>query len=139
MGWTYPYGINRADLIRERIAGWSRLGQTVRIVSHCLRGNCLWKLTEHVDAGGTVVDRWIALDLLQGSKKGWGYKDLDETDAPYYWSCPLSYLERADIYGPGADEHARKWRADCREVHAMKTAARIAARAGGTVGRSPDC
>ena len=35
--------------------------------------------------------RYIRCDLLQRSGGQWGYKPLDESMHPYYYSCPVSY------------------------------------------------
>ena len=45
----------------------------------------------------------------------WGYKDLDEAMFPYYFSCPLKYLDMVpiEIYG-GHPE----WRERVRAYHA---------------------
>jgi hypothetical protein len=84
---------------------------------HCIRGNCLWKIAVVEDlVGGEWIEkiRLIALDLLaKGSRpdEGWGYKDMDETMGPYYYSCPISYL---DMVPCPDSENARKWRAEVR-------------------------
>ena len=38
----------------------------------------------------------IACYLLEPSAHGWGYKGMDECMGPYFWSCPLEFLERTD-------------------------------------------
>ena len=52
----------------------------------------------------------IRCDLLEGSHNGWGYKGRDESMHPYYYSCPLEYLEIAPDVSPG-------WRKRVREHH----------------------
>jgi hypothetical protein len=46
--------------------------------------------------------------------EGWGYKDLDESMGPYYFSCPLKYLDMVPIdrYGGNAE-----WRAGVVAYH----------------------
>ena len=37
---------------------------------------------------------FVALYLISNSKGEWGYKDLDDSVGPYYFDCPLSYIEK---------------------------------------------
>ncbi len=52
-------------------------------------------------------------DLLQSSGGKWGYKAMDESMAPYYYSCPLRYLDMAKELSPG-------WREKVRAHHARQ-------------------
>jgi hypothetical protein len=57
--------------------------------------------------------RYIRCDLLERSGNQWGYKPLDESMHPYYYSCPLSYLDLAP-------EQSADWRAGVRAYHARR-------------------
>ncbi|WP_240754701.1 hypothetical protein [Parasulfuritortus cantonensis] len=48
-----------------------------------------------------------------GKKHGWGYKDLCESMGPYYYTCPLSYLDMVPV--ANAD-----WRGQVRAWHAAR-------------------
>jgi hypothetical protein len=64
------------------------------------------------------TERWIICDLLRHQKDyGWGYKDMEESMHPYYYSCPLGYLEMVPIdqYGGHAE-----WRECVRHYHAQQ-------------------
>ena len=52
----------------------------------------------------------------------WGYKDMEESMHPYYYSCPLSYLELVPIdqYGGNA-----AWRAGVQQYHALQAEKRL--------------
>ena len=50
---------------------------------------------------------------LERSGGQWGYKPLDESMHPYYYSCPLSYLDLAP-------EQSAEWRAGVRAYHARR-------------------
>ena len=89
---------------------------------HCYRGNnfsgVLWSAWEF-DSG----DRGIRCDLLRfDSADGkWSYKPLDESMEPYYYSCPLGYLDLV----PDNSKFARpEWRAKVRQYHDPKNAFR---------------
>ncbi|MCA9380929.1 hypothetical protein KC678_01565, partial [Candidatus Dojkabacteria bacterium] len=63
------------------------------------------------------TDRAILLYLLQHSpdpnypKYSWGYKDMDESMHPYYYNCPLSFLDMTPVA-------CEEWRQHVRNYHA---------------------
>ena len=128
MGWLFKCGSTRRGLIEERIKGWERTKSdglliTSRCLAHCYRGGAftgvLWSVWERTFTRiGEVADptqRWIQCDLLRYQRDyGWGYKDMEESCGPYYFSCPLKYLRMVPIeqYGGNAS-----WRNEVREYH----------------------
>lgn len=135
MGWLFTEGIRRRDLIEERTRSWERaLDDGVHVQStclrHCYRGGVhsgvLWSVWERTwtKEGRQVrpTERWIACDLLRYQAGAWGYKDMEESCGPYYYSCPLGYLDMA----PVADE---QWRQGVRNYHARQKAKRAERRA----------
>lgn len=128
MGWTYPFGSSRRDLIAERTRSreWQSGETTVQTtcLAKCFRGGAfsgvLWTVWERTFAIGgkeaRPTERWIGCDLMEYAKQydGWGYKDLDESMGPYYFSCPLKYLDMVPIdrYGGNAE-----WRAGVVAYH----------------------
>lgn len=135
MGWLFKSGSNRQGLIEERTKGWEHVTAdnmtvTSKCLAHCYRGNVfsgvLWTVWERTfEKDGEQVqptERRIGCDLLQYSKadEGWGYKDMEESMHPYYYSCPLRYL---DMVPEVASE---EWRRGVREHHARRKAQREA-------------
>jgi hypothetical protein len=128
-------------LIAERTKDWETTGpegSTVasKCLAHCYRGNTysgvLWAVWERriIKDGVQVrpVERWITCDLLRYQRDyGWGYKDMDESAHPYYYSCPLKYLGMVPIdqYGGNKD-----WREGVRANHARKAERRRQQRVG---------
>ncbi len=98
MGWTFTSGAVRADIIADRIESWSNdthAGQTIR---HCLKGNVLWTVRAIIDKATRRIERYIGCDLLQRQRGfGWGYKDPCESMHPYYYTCPLAYLDMVPV------------------------------------------
>jgi len=103
MGWTFRAGQTKQELIcrlTETSDGTKALHKTI---AHCLRGNVLWSVVEvtakenlgWLTAGET--GRFIRCDLLEGGHEGWGYKDMCESMGPYFYTCPLSYLNMAPV------------------------------------------
>ena len=135
MGWLFCFNMTRRkDMVADRIKIWDTKNSYPEnenyIIStclrHCYRGNAfsgvLWTVRETVTynkANDEVVEtrRWIACDILRYDNKNkcWGYKDLDESVGPNYYSCPLSYLE--GLSEPRND-YAKEWREDVRKYHA---------------------
>lgn len=112
MGWLFGHH-TRKSLIDHLVQG-----NGVVMHRHCLKGNNLWAVQEHNGK------KYIALYLIKGNngEYGWGYKDLDETAAPYYYNCPLSYL---DLVDEPYNENAAEWRDAVRRYHAAQAAKRV--------------
>ena len=137
MGWTYPYGVNRKQLIAQRVEGWERDTGEMLVKStclrHCYRGGVfsgvLWSVWERTFTKDSVEvlpsERWIQCDVLHCYQGEWGYKDMEESMHPYYYSCPLKYLEMVPIDEYGGNE---EWRKIVREHHERKKAERQARR-----------
>ncbi len=141
MGWLFKAGSTRRELIAERTKDWATDGPegitvTTACLAHCYRGNTysgvLWAVWERtfIKDGEPVkpVERWITCDLLRYQRdNGWGYKDMDESMHPYYYSCPIKYLGMVptDQYGGNAE-----WRESVRAHHAGKAEKRRQQRTG---------
>ena len=114
MGWLYPYHTKtRADLVKGLRAEYNT--PTHKILRSQCAGNRFWALCEGTRSDGQVI-RYILLCLLQGPERNdpggsWGYKDMDESVGPYYYDCPLSYL---DLATEPLNETAAVWRAKVR-------------------------
>jgi hypothetical protein len=127
MGWLFTRGSTRKDLIEERSKDWERTSGEVQVkttcLAHCYRGgnfsDVLWAVWERTFIGGEQrTERWITCDLLRYQKDyGWGYKDMDESMFPYYFSCPLGYLDKVPLEQYGG--HA-EWREGVRRYHAQQ-------------------
>lgn len=117
MGWYFA-PTSRSQLIAEIIAAKESERASMTIIAHALRGKVLWSVAEVTAktegayrglAPGQSV-RFIRCHLLEGSGGQWGCKALDESMHPYYYSCPLSYLDMAP-------ERSEAWRAGVRAYH----------------------
>lgn len=97
----------------------------VKTLKSCWKGNNLWAVQEYTydqgaKAGQTV--RFIALYLCKFYKDEGGYKDMDESSGPYYYNCPVSYIELVEAHerehGYSPQGYAAEWRAKVREHYA---------------------
>ena len=142
MGWLFTRGMTRKEMIAERSKDWERTsdkGEAVRTtcLAHCYRGGAfsgvLWAVWERVfmkdDQQTRPIERWITCDLLRYQRDyGWGYKDMDESMHPYYYSCPLKYLGMVPIEQFGGNA---EWRQGVQEWHKRRKERRLV-RAGDT-------
>ena len=134
MGWTTStQWRNKAEIIADRVRTqtWKQADHDVTdtVIAHCVRGICLWKVHER-NTGGKVR-RYIGLDLIKnfGKDEGFGYKDMDESVQPYYYDCPLKYLDMVP------EVSSQEWRDEVTKYHARRG---IALKAGLIVGLK-DC
>ena len=117
MGWTFPYGATRSDIISQ-LTPKERLyesGHIFRTLRHCCKGNVLYALHESGQGGETR--KWIGVYLMQKHDGRWGYKDMEESMHPYYYNCPVSYLDDAD---EPVNDSASKWREEVRRQAAER-------------------
>lgn len=142
MGWLFKEGCSRREMIAERTKEWEITrddGTLIKSVclAHCYRGGVfsgvLWSAWERnfvkADKQVEPTQRWIACDLLRHQRGyGWGYKDMEESMHPYFYSCPLKYLALVPIeqYGGHVEwrEHVRSYHARITEKRRTRRAAR---------------
>ena len=106
MGWLFTYGKIKAELIKELTAPEENETRRRATIAHCVRGNVLWSVVEISYTQAQRTKRLIVCNLLAKQKDcGWGYKEMEESMHPYYYSCPLPYLDLAPI--ANADWRAR--------------------------------
>lgn len=112
MGWLY-YASTRRDLIADRTKTEETDTHKFVCLKHCTRGNVLWTVWQITDKATGEYRRLIGCDLMQAHPVyGWGYKDLDESMGPCYYTCPLSYLDLVPVKNERWRESVRKYAAD---------------------------
>lgn len=115
MGWLFPYGATRRQVIDELTQGRVDGGHEFRTLRKCFRGNTMYALHESGPLGETT--KWIGVYLLQRQGGSWGYKDMCETLHPFYYDCPVSYLDEAD---EPMNDSAKEWRSIVRKKAAER-------------------
>jgi hypothetical protein len=127
MGWLFKNGCTRKELIRERAENWEKETNDMLVrsvcLAHCYRGGVfsgvLWAVWERTFTkdGATMkpAERWITCDLLKYQNNyGWGYKDMEESMFPYYFSCPMKYLAMVPLEQFGGHP---QWRECVEQYH----------------------
>lgn len=111
MGWLFTRGFSKADVIRELTRQEEDETRRRETMTHCVRGTVLWAVVEVTLKQETRRKRFIACYLLRSQRGyGWGYKEMHESMHPYYYSCPLKYLDLVPVANAG-------WRAEVRTYH----------------------
>ncbi len=119
MGWSMLKGQTRAELLARRTAAYQGLdGARQECLRYCTVGNVLWTVWE-ITAPDKPIMRFIGCDLMAHERGyGWGYKDLCESEHPFYYSCPLAYLDLVETA-------CADWRAGVHEYHRKRSAKNI--------------
>jgi len=122
MGTYYTSGASREDIVEELLAPLRRSGHLVDHHQTIEPGDgqtVLWTVEKGERDGQPY--QFIGCYLLQPSQYGWGYKPMDETMFPCYFSVPLSWMDKypcimIDKYKKLLVE-SDKWRAEVRRLH----------------------
>lgn len=115
MGWTFTQGSTRSDIIYHLTKTDENEKRRWETLCHSVRNNVLWSVVE-ITYHNTQEPpkRFIACYLLKaGGTDGWGYKDMEESMYPYYFTCPLKYLSMVP-------ETCAEWREGVREFHRIR-------------------
>lgn len=116
MGWLFKQGYDKTSLIQHLVKPEENEQRRWETLAHCVRGNVLWSVISITEKQANRSLRIIACHLLasHGDGYGWGYKDMDESMHPYYYSCPLKYLEMVP------DVANESWRQGVRDYHRLR-------------------
>ncbi len=105
MGWLFFDNYTKTDLVKRLIRKEENDQRIYKTLKHSIRGSVLWTVrTVSFKESGEVITM-IVCYLLERSVKNagkkkivsWGYKDMDESSHPYYYSCPISYFKDAPV------------------------------------------
>jgi hypothetical protein len=133
MGWSYnTRKQSKESFVHEIIMGFSN---NALVLAHSVRGNNLWVLVKPSDA-----DPIICLFLMSSDKGCWGYKSMDESMGPYYYNCPLTFLDRSpEPHGCNINhmDSGRTWRDYVRD-HYKELSNRDKPKVGDTVKLDPE-
>jgi len=117
MGWEYAWN-SRKELIAHLCDEQTGYRTLARKATSERGQSVLWAVhelgPEHEDNPGL---RFIVCYLIGHDRRHglYGYKELGETMGPFYYSCPLSFLEMAP---EPEGENVKEWRECVRKYHA---------------------
>ncbi len=105
---------------------------TYRVLASAYKMPAFYAAVEkvHKETGERQV--WAAVIKVTQIRGNYGfcYKDMDETEGPYYHDCPSKIL---DLLTPTDSAYANEWRAKCREKLSMDAERRACKIGPGTV------
>ena len=105
------YRQSKSEFVSELLSKFSP-GQ---VIKSSVRGNRLWVLVKR--SSQTTI---IGLFLMYCEDGCWGYKDMSEADGPFFYDCPLSFLDAApepDGFNLNHGDSGKTWRAFVRSYH----------------------
>jgi hypothetical protein len=99
MGWDFTEGFSKKDMIDD-------IKRTIgaNLIASKVVGREFW-LVEKAGESSQIV-----LFLLAKNGQDWGYKDMTESMGPYYYKCPIAFLDLAP-------ERNAEWRRQIRAKH----------------------
>lgn len=101
MGWTGHF--NRTEYLAAYRKGWTSDGVTVTIRKHHAHGNEDWFILDVHK--GRLIESVISLAIWEGGM----VKHMDELAGPYFYGCPLEWLDEVP-----APQTPYNWRARLR-------------------------
>ena len=133
MGWLWKYDSTRKSIIEDITKGWERDGKGVRYIAKQFKGAPFKGILYAVGQPYTILaegrlekseDRFIIVCLLEywkrDGREGWAYKDMEECDHPYYYSCPKKYVAMTPTVT------CAEWRTAVAEYHVKQAVKRKA-------------
>ena len=127
MGWT-SWETNFKGMMEDRLHRQENEEAVWEVIAHCFRGNpitggVLYYVVERTDKTDGKKTRFIAVDLIRRrGRYEMAYKDMCESMHPFYYSCPLKYLDMVPVEN-------EEWRTKVREYHIQITKRRAERRA----------
>jgi hypothetical protein len=104
MGWDYRvHPCKKADIIKDCLNSVA-----LNLIKKSIQGNELWAIWERRDG-----IKFIVVYLLDNRNGRWGYKEIAESEDPYYYKCPLSFLKLVPVVN-------QVWRDGVIEYHKNK-------------------
>lgn len=104
----------RADVIKMLQAD-DKTGAFYKVLKSRSVGSCLFSVVEYINESGDIV-RTVRIDLIKKIGADYGYKTMDESVGPYYYNCPLNFLD--NLTAPIG--YASEWREKVRAYHAER-------------------
>jgi hypothetical protein len=108
MGWTYSTKWNTKNDMLHYLVG-TFPNDSCHFVAKEQDYSILWTVSPFKSS------KIIVCTLLQPSGNGWGYKMMDEVMGPFFYSCPIEFLELTD----SSEYKNDGWRLNVIEFHSQ--------------------
>ncbi len=119
MGWSFGC-TSKKQQVAELLAHTGSV-RTRTVLKHSLKGNVLWTVEEIGPApdGSQGSVRFIGCYLFKYTCGMWGYKGLEESMEPYYYTVPTGYFSLVPETEPGTKPAWRKEIIERRRIEKM--------------------
>jgi hypothetical protein len=117
MGWDFATGATKRDVVNDIKARWGQ-----KLLAAQLVGNQFWVVVQPENEPKPAIGLYL---LDKNGRDGWGEKNMWESMHPYYYDCPVGFLDLAP-------ETSGAWRQKVRTQAAL-TAALATAKRGDMV------
>lgn len=130
MGWTFTtVNQTKADFVRKTACEFN-------ITEYSVVGNQVWGVYRK-----DGYDPEIILILLSQNDGYWGYKPILESESPFYYDCPLKYIN-ATVEPQGSNLNhlgsGKSWREFVRETKTLKTKKAVRLKEGDKISLDPE-
>lgn len=115
MGWTGS-NMSRSERVAEILGG----GGTWKLLASKMVGNCLWSVWDTPKNGNVIL-----LHLFERRGGMTLDKGMDESMGPFYYSCPLKFLEMAPCLNQWWRTKVRKFHEDRKNRKPLRTGQKI--------------
>ena len=110
MGWD-GYHNRQKYVAEQKSKSWPCNGNTVSVRKHHAQGEEDWFILDIKDPNGVLVEAVITLIIWDGGMK----KNMDEACGPYFYGCPIEWLDEVP-----APLSAYDWRSRRRKIEEAK-------------------
>lgn len=125
MGYTGIYhavrksngSIDRRATLERDFSAWENGDKKTVMLKSGMQGTTFYAAMETTGPAGREV--WALVIPTRTDGDCFLYKEMDETEGPCYYTCPVSIL---NLLTPTENEIANDWREKCRQYHAEKKA-----------------
>ena len=109
MGMTFIHNAQqKSDIINICIAPMHRINGTRQCIKKSVTNNELWTIWLDTETNTKSIVLFIL--AKESNPSCWGYKELSESESPYYFKCPLYFLAEVPVA-------CEEWRQKVREYH----------------------
>lgn len=106
MGWTYYKPLGKIDRLTECRNVFGKESNWATIVKDALVDDVYYAAMRSTKTN----EVWALIAITDVADGEFGYKDMDETEEPFYYDCPNSILK---LLSPTDSENAKAWRTKC--------------------------
>jgi len=118
MGWDFGSYESKQEFVDSLTQSYEDEGAFYTCMEHKSYSGVMWSVWQRLDKKSGKASREIWCDLIKGSAPHFGHKAMSESMGPFYYSCPLEYL---DLVPDPESKYSKGWRDEVRKFHAQRS------------------